>query len=97
MPFDPTGLRPPKVTVLPPSLAPWKAAGNRHGARCTSRGVVHLPAPPRRTAAEFWWWLIAFALIARAADPQPTPAEWRCSPISGTSYCNGADQRGREW
>jgi hypothetical protein len=58
MPFDATGLRRPKVTVLQPSLVPTESGEGGGPPRVHIEIVVHQPPPPRRRGSALWWWLI---------------------------------------
>jgi hypothetical protein len=75
-PASPTGFRPPRVTVLPPTLVPMEPGEGGGPGRVHIEVVVHLPSPPaRRRSSALWWWLLALMFIAVAAHAQP--AEWR--------------------
>ena len=106
MPFDATGFRPPKVTVLPPTLREPShdarlppVVPERRGGEPPRR--VHIiieiedrRRPPVRRRGGILWWIVAFGLIALAAHAQPV--EWHSYPFgSGTNY-TGTDQQGRD-
>jgi hypothetical protein len=108
MPFDATGFRQPRVTVLPPTPPdpPERGGGEPRQRIHLMIEIVQRQPPQRATGGGYRFgtltlWLLIIGLLAALAGcgtaAQAQPQSWSSYKLGGTTIYNGTDSNGGQW